>query len=580
MLTAAVIGCGPAGIATATKLRQKGHMVTVFEIASEPGGIWNANGLDAFTSRGLLSPIYSSMRCVLPKDFMAFSDARMDFTAPQFPHHTVVRNYLRRYSELKGVKAITRFNTKVESCRYDEAAKAWKLVTVNIAAGDVLEWTFDRVAVCTGQHHQPRYPENWKAMLAEFINAGGDVMHSAHLKQFRNYKGKRALVVGDGVGAYDCMRELIRNGASVTHSSSLVLEEDVTNSFAQGMESLRLAKKTGKWQRDPVSWLSTILRYVPLLPRSTEHHAHQVIARWLRYQSTEMLRVPRVGRICGSVGRQVLCEEDPTKKQTQEEVLQGALERGLRKPITSRADAASGGGGGADSGTSDDAALQRVDSNQNLIDEVDLVVFATGYELGFPFLHQDVRRLVEGRSKPLQITEPPAASTEEEKSEAGEASLESRGHNAATHERRGLYLGVLYSERPSLAFVGTQRELLPPFMMFDAQALFVANAFAGRLNLPTTAQGLESHETELVRTNPELQSLYSADRGLGLHSAAYFNALHQELGFLETRTTYSKKLSERKWWVLLNAGLMAVHKLRSMAPLKRKKQHLLFSNKI
>lgn len=585
MLTAAVIGCGPAGMATAARLRQKGLMVTCFEIAPEVGGMWNGNGHDTFTPRGLLSPLYSSLRSILPKDLMSFSDIRMDYTAPQFPHHSFIKRYLHKYGEAKGIAAITRFNTKVESCRFDERDGRWKLISVNIASGDIHEWVFDRVAVCSGQHHAARFPEKAKEQLTDFVAAGGEVTHSAYLKQFRPWRGKRALVVGDGVGAYDCMRELQHNGAKVTHSTGLERSMDPNDAeerrrlvdelphssrVSQGLDGLTglNAAETSSRTRDPVTLLTRFLARLGL--RGGEHHAHEIITKWLRFQSAEVLKVPRVGRLLGCDGRKLLCMEDPTRKQSRDETVDEAVRRGSAATVhssTTTTASSSEAPSEEDANVEANIPTEAAPSDLVLLDEFDLIVFATGYDLQFPFLHDDLRAVVEGRAPPLQI------------SEAGSDSASDSATPQAPLHTRGLYLGAILASNPTIAFIGTQRDLLPPFMILEAQASFTANAFTHRLQLPESEQGMLAYEQQLIRKSPELLSLYSK-RGMGLHSGVYFNTLHREMGALEGNQTFTQNLARRQLWFLLNMILMTIHKLRSLAPLKRKKQHLLFSNDV
>jgi len=208
MHSCAVIGCGPAGMAASAVLRQYGLMVTCFEVEPEVGGIWAKNSRDVFSTRGVLSPVYPSMRCVLPKDLMSFSDVRFDYTTPQFPHHTAVRQYLGHYAERKGIRGLTRFNTKVESIRWDPRQSSWKLISVNIRNGDIMEWSFDRICVCTGQTQEARFPEGARELLHDYTRHGGEVHHAAHIKDFRAFANKRVAVVGDGVTAYDYCLEL------------------------------------------------------------------------------------------------------------------------------------------------------------------------------------------------------------------------------------------------------------------------------------------------------------------------------------------------------------------------------------
>lgn len=113
----AVIGGGASGVAATLALRNAGSMVTCFEVAPTIGGLWNLQQPllhdEQAVGGALSSPIYNSMRCVLPKDFMAFSDHPFPFLVPNFPHHSAVKEYLQDVALRKGVHALTRYNTRV-----------------------------------------------------------------------------------------------------------------------------------------------------------------------------------------------------------------------------------------------------------------------------------------------------------------------------------------------------------------------------------------------------------------------------------------------------------------------------------
>eukprot|EP00331_Platyophrya_macrostoma_P031140 CAMPEP_0176441182 /NCGR_PEP_ID=MMETSP0127-20121128/21041_1 /TAXON_ID=938130 /ORGANISM="Platyophrya macrostoma, Strain WH" /LENGTH=330 /DNA_ID=CAMNT_0017825903 /DNA_START=72 /DNA_END=1061 /DNA_ORIENTATION=- len=329
--------------------------------------------------------------------------------------------------------------------------------------------------------------------------------------------------------------------------------------------SARQAAAGAAASRDITSWFfSAVTKRLPFLSRTTEHHTHEVVTRWLRHQNSEFLKVPRVGGIVGCTGKQLLVEDDATRHRSTAEVIDEAVQRGLSSRHRHYS---------AQTGGSAESAV----SPHTLMHEVDAVIYATGYELSFPFLHDDVRLAVEGAATPLPITD---GTPEEGNSSHNETVGSNQGDNAAqqakakvttdrkTHngslQRRGLYLGTVFAANPTLAFVGTQRDLLPPFLMFEAQSLFIANVFSNRVVLPQSEQGMISHEDQLSAECPELLTLYSA-RGLGLHSATYFNILMREIGSAEEQTSYAKQLSKRKWRVLFNMALLAIHKLRSLA---------------
>ncbi|KPA73270.1 putative mitochondrial hypothetical protein [Leptomonas pyrrhocoris] len=568
MLSCAVVGCGPAGMAACTALRQSGLLVTCFDIAPAPGGIWSSNARDVFSSRGAVSPIYPSMRCVLPKELMCFSDVHFDFTVPQFPHHTAVQHYMLQCASQKGVRGLTRFNTKVESARFDPVDRLWKIISVNVLNGDVMEWAFDKVCVCTGQTQEVRFPAGLRETLESYVREGGEVHHAAHVKDFRSFRGKRVVVVGDGVSAYDYCMELKRMGATVTHSTMMRGDAAATAVEAEGGGSdrggpsltsslwkdaapqtdARRAKEVSdvRVATDAATRLATFMARLPWL-RNDVHAANDAVRKWLRYRNTRLESIPTVGLPMGSEGRGIRFHDDPSRRQSTEEVVAEAKARAQLRSGRSFPSPSSA----APSGT--------------FMDQVDAVICATGYTRRYPFLHPDIRRVLEAEGQPLLTSSDPA-----------DTAAETSSRGAAG--RHGLYLGALWTSEPSLAIVGHQKELLPPFLLFEAQSRFVAYAFTQRLLLPDSAAAMQAKEAELTTENPLLKDLCNPD-GLGLHSAVYFNVLQQELG-VSSRDTYTAKIMQRQRWLLSSTLVCIYHKFRSMAPLKRKQQHLLFSNKV
>eukprot|EP00796_Vickermania_ingenoplastis_P001021 gene1021-610_t len=507
MQSCAVIGCGPAGILATSCLRQSGLLVTCFELSSGAGGMWAIDSRKRFSDRGLPSPLFPAMRCVLPKDLMAFSDSRFDYTVPQFPHHSSVKDYLERYASAKGVAGLTRFNTKVQSVRFDDRDRLWKLVTVNISSGDVHEWSFDKVCVCTGQTQEPRFPLGLMQAMEPFKRAGGEVEHACHVKDFRALRHKRVVVIGDGVTAADYCDGLQQVGADVCHSSSIdgtAEQRAAAASGAGGTAAERL------WRRA----------------------APEVLYRRVVQRQMTNPRVKRLGALRRWEDGKAL-------------VFDGAAAQGpLRVP----------------------QAAPLEEHGAELVDNVDMILCATGFTQRFPFLHPDIRRIVEEESLPLLPLETANICTK------GKA--EAEGSPTSGPSARGLYLGTIWRSNPSLAFVGLQKSLLPPFLLYEVQARFVSYAFTRRLTLPAT-------ETEMLRRQEELEArhgmlLASPD---GMRSSVYFDVLQQELG-VSSRDTYRLALLQRKQWLLTTLGLRVYHKLRALAPLKRKQQHLLFSNKV
>lgn len=562
MLSCAVIGCGPAGMAASTVLRQNGLLVTCFELAPEPGGIWSSSARDVFSSRGLLSPIYPTMRCVLPKDLLSFSDVRFDYTVPQFPHYSAVRHYLHRVAEAKGVHGLARFNTKVESVRYDTRDDLWKLITVNVRSGDVMEWSFDRVCVCTGQTQEARFPKGLKELLSPYVQAGGELHHSSHVKDFRGFRRRRVVVVGDGVSAYDYCVELQRAGAEVYHSTTLTPSAETDPGAEEAADRKHRVRKTLQYlpfsrasssgvpsrtasdsHPAPSDWLRSVFAAYARRPgwRRDVHRANEAVQRWLRYRNTTVLSIPRVGYPVGCDGKGLLFAPDPTAPPVS--ALAGPSAP-YANPVAPSHHSV-GEKAGTDQGT--------------YLDDVYAVICATGFNRRYPFLHPDLRRVLEETQTLLPCCEDVSASPPPSPPVAYPSPL---------------FMGTLLRSNQTMAFVGVQRELLPPFLLFEAQARYIAFAFTGRITVtPTPAK-----EEAIRSAYPELQDLDSP-AGLGLHSAAYYNALQDQLE-VSSNETYTTAVMERQRWLAASTVLRLYHKARSMAPLKRKQQHILFSNKV
>jgi hypothetical protein len=521
---------------------------------------------------------------------MSYGDVRFDFTVPQFPHHSSVRHYLQHYAEVKGVLGLTRFNTKVESIRYDARDGLWKLIAVNVSSGDVLEWSFDKVCVCTGQTHEARFPVGLKEVLADYVKEGGELLHSSHCKEFRRFRGKRVVVVGDGVTAHDYCAELQSCGADVHRSTTIRAAATPTCakvSCAEGTTEAMVAKSS----RCGVDWMrrtwsravvqsshsrlgdeATVARKAAVdvatrlvrasrqlsQNRSEVPYSDHASRNWMPHRSASSPSASRVGFPIGSEGMGILCEDDSSRRPPLADVMAEA-----------RVLSAAGTFSGA-------SAEQGV-----FLDNVDAVICATGYTSRYPFLHATVRCAVEEADNYLWLASDSNVAALERSERCPAASVAddvSCRLATATAPRRGLFLGTLYDLQPSLAFVGAQRGLLPPFLMFEAQARYIAYTFTSRIALPSTEAKLAQLEEELVQCNPLLTELYNPE-GLGLHSAVYFNVLQHALG-VSSRDTYSAKLRERQWWIASTGLLRLFHKARSMAPLKRKTQHKLFSNAI
>lgn len=194
----AVIGAGPGGLVAARWLRAQGFEPTIFEQSAVLGGQW----------AGLVgrSGVWPAMHTNTSRILTAFSDL-----APAgdsvFPSNRDVLAYLRRYAETFALTSSIRFDTRVELLRPERRGHhaGWLV--------DHSEETerFDRVVVASGRFHAPVIPD--VPGLDTFTGSAG-ASSTFDYREPSRYVGKRVLVAGCAVSALEIATELAQLGAA------------------------------------------------------------------------------------------------------------------------------------------------------------------------------------------------------------------------------------------------------------------------------------------------------------------------------------------------------------------------------
>ena len=178
----AIIGAGVAGLATAKVLKQAGHEVVVYDKAPDVGGVWSR------TRR------YPGLTTQSPKAQYSLSDFPMPRDYPEWPSGAQVQAYLAAYASHFGLEPALRLSTGVTAAA-PVPDGGWA-VTAGAVTGH-----FDRLVVANGifcEPAVPRYPGE-----AGFTAAGGRVLAGTELHDEEQARGKRVLVVGYGKSACD-----------------------------------------------------------------------------------------------------------------------------------------------------------------------------------------------------------------------------------------------------------------------------------------------------------------------------------------------------------------------------------------
>ncbi|MBK5111559.1 MAG: NAD(P)-binding domain-containing protein [Thermoleophilia bacterium] len=194
-----VIGAGSSGITACQNLLERGIEFDCFEKSSEVGGNWryeNDNGMSA---------AYESLHINTSRGMMEYGAFPMPGHLPDYPNHFQIADYFDDYVDHFGIREKIKFKTEVKSVVPVDGG-SWE-VTVKSKKGKTRTETYTDVMVCNGHHWDSRWPEPAFPGSDEFE---GEQMHAHDYRTPDILKGKRVLVLGIGNSATDIAVESSR----------------------------------------------------------------------------------------------------------------------------------------------------------------------------------------------------------------------------------------------------------------------------------------------------------------------------------------------------------------------------------
>lgn len=405
-----IVGAGSSGIVCAKILRQRGIPFDCFEMGSGLGGNWrygNDNGVSA---------AYRSLHINTSKAKMAYSDFPMPEEYPDFPHHSQVLEYFESYVDHFGIRDDLTFNTRVESIVpvSESGEGGWK-VTVQGPDGVRRTERYGAVLVANGHHwcaHRPSFPGHFDGLE----------IHSHDYKTPDAIQDRRVLVIGVGNSGVDIACESARFAEKTflsTRRGAHVVPKYILGKPLDEWSS-PLTSRLPLWLQRPVFRLLLFLsrgkqaRYgfpTPEHPFGAEHPT----------VSNELLNLVGHGRI--------------TVKPNLEERL------GDR--------------------------VRFVDGSE---EEVDVIVYATGYDISFPFLDREL--------------------------------VNPEGNELALYHR------VVHPGLPNLYFIGLIQPLGATMPLAEIQGEWVADLLAGQAGLPSR----QDMEKVLRKEREEVRQRYVDSR--------------------------------------------------------------------
>ncbi|WP_329092427.1 MULTISPECIES: SDR family NAD(P)-dependent oxidoreductase [unclassified Streptosporangium] len=153
---------------------------------------------------------YEGLRLNTSKPRTEFSDFPMPAEWPDYPTRAQMLEYLRSYADRFGVGERFRFGTTLESARRTE--DGWELELTG--PGGPYRETVEHLVVANGHNHEPRLPEPpYPGTFTGTESHAHDYVTPAELA------GKRVLVVGTGNSAMDIATELAGHASAVLLSA-------------------------------------------------------------------------------------------------------------------------------------------------------------------------------------------------------------------------------------------------------------------------------------------------------------------------------------------------------------------------
>ncbi|XP_069823699.1 dimethylaniline monooxygenase [N-oxide-forming] 2-like [Dendropsophus ebraccatus] len=396
--TVAIIGAGISGLVSIKACLEEGLEPTCFERSKDIGGLWR------FTDEveeGRAS-IYRSLVTNVSKEIMCFSDFPMPEDFPNYlPNHRYFE-YIRLYAEhFKLVKHI-KFETTV--CRVEKhpdfpVTGQWQVTTEY--NGEKTTAIFDAVIVCTGQHVQPVLSQN---TLPGIENFKGKIIHCREYKRPIGFDEKRVLIIGMGNTGVDIATELCTRTSQVYLSSR------------QGVWVIQRLGEGGL----PFD-LGFLRRYYHWINKMVP----EAVSRWMfkKHMNNQFNHDLYNIQPEGTVWKEPLVNEELPSR-----IMSGSI---IMKPHVTRF-------------TETSAHFE----DGSVVDNLDVLILATGYDYSFPFLDESIVK---------------------------------KDENKGSFYKKIIPLGM---EKPTMAFIAFILPVGPTMVVAELQSRWAARVFKGLHKLP------------------------------------------------------------------------------------------------
>ncbi|KAK3766821.1 hypothetical protein RRG08_051966 [Elysia crispata] len=420
----AIVGGGSSGVIAAKILAESGFTdIVCFERRDAIGGLWHfTDKKPQWIDEGRVN---KGTVLNTSKEIMALSDFPMPENYPNFSHHTLVDEYLNSYAKHFEIYKYVKLNAEVASVKQHgtfESTGRWEVAWRDVTSDDSVVEIFDFVLIANGWVTCPKVPN-----FPGLENFKGKTIHSKEFTNSAEFSGMKCCVVGLGNSSVDVAMEL-----SSCSTCRVVM-------------SLR----RGLW----------IQNRLGLAGKPYDHLLHSRF-RWFVYSL-----LPRNVRLYlwrrkfnATVDHEVFGLSPPEQPDASHPIVFDDLPHKIAcgririKPNIRKF-----------------TRTGIVFEDGSFEDNVDLVVFATGYTLSMPFFKDS--NVMELRESDLKLYK---------------------------------HMWVPGLSQQTLAFVGSTRPLGASFPTAELQARLVARVFKGEMQLPSE----EEMRKDIARFKKDLEGRY------------------------------------------------------------------------
>ena len=336
-----------------------------------------------------MSSAYRSLHINTSRNLMSYRTFPMPADYPDYPHHTQIARYFDDYVDHFGLRELISFRTEVKLVE-PAPEGGW-----NVTTDDGETRRYGAVMVANGHHWNPRWPD----FPGTF---DGHVTHAHHYREPDEYEGKNVLVLGIGNSAVDIAVETSR----VSRMTYLAMRRGahVLPKYVKGKPTDELSTKLSR-----------------RLPFAVQRKLIEMQLKSIQGEMTDYgLPEPdhRLGEAHPTVSGELL----------------GRLGHGriTPKPNIERLEGDS------------------VRFTDGSVEQIDAIVYCTGYQITFPFLPENVMRVEQNRVS--------------------------------------LYKRVVDPAHPGLFFIGLLQPLGAIMPLAEAQSEWVADLLAGDGTLPSAGE--------------------------------------------------------------------------------------------